>query len=330
MFLATPKNLITTKPRSEDPSDIRMGTFVETPEIQNIEEIPNIIKKDDFVILGYPDDRGVDRNNGRPGASEAPDAIRKLFYAMTPGRKFSPQTRIFDFGNLRSWSHSLENAHLAARKVISILRKQEARIISIGGGHDWALSDFGDFFSQSNKDWDHAHLINFDSHLDMRPQPQEAERKNHSGVPFRTILDDAGHIGQNRFTAIGLQEHCNAQSHVQWALGHRALLQFVEDLPLEVSDQWNLLNEKLDLGRSQRTRFGISIDMDAFSQADSPGVSSPQALGLDPRLVFKFLTVLNKQSFQLGIYEANPRFDRDNATSRLAAKFIYAFVHAQP
>jgi formiminoglutamase len=108
------------------------------------------------------------------------------------------------------------------------------------------------------------------------------------------------------------------------------LLQFVEDLPLEVSDQWNLLNEKLDLGRSQRTRFGISIDMDAFSQADSPGVSAPQALGLDPRLVFKFLTVLNKQSFQLGIYEANPRFDRDNATSRLAAKFIYAFVHAQP
>ncbi len=328
MFLQTSQHLIIPKPRPDDATDLRLAQYVKNIAIQNIEQLETEVKKNDIVILGYPDDRGVDRNNGRPGASEAPDCIRKYLYRMTPGRKLRPSTRIIDIGNLRSWSHNLENAHQAARKTISILRKQEARIITLGGGHDWALPDFGDFFTHSHSEWDHSHLINFDAHLDMRPQPQEADRKNHSGTPFRLILDEIGHLGQNRFSSIGLQEHCNSQSHVQWALGHRALLQFVEDLPTELSDQWNLLNEKLDLGRSQRTRFGLSVDMDAFSQAHAPGVSAPQSFGLDPRLVVKFITVLAKQNSQIGIYETNPRFDKDDATSRLAARLAYEFIHS--
>jgi formiminoglutamase len=330
MFLSTPKNFINPRPRSEDPQDLRLAHFVKTIELSDIEKIESLVRKDDFVILGYPDDRGVDRNGGRPGASEAPDTIRKILYNMTPGRKLNPETRIVDFGNLKSWSHNLEQAHLIARKVVSLVRRQEARIISIGGGHDWAYPDFVDFYTQTDSRWDHSHLVNFDAHLDMRPQPQEAERKNHSGTPFRKILEELGSLGQNRFSSIGLQEHCNSQSHVQWALGHRALLQFTEDLPFDLTSQWNLLNEKLDLGRSQRTRFGVSLDMDVFSQENAPGVSAPQAYGVDPRLLNKFISVLGKQMTQLGIYETNPRFDRDNATSRLAARLIFEYLHISP
>src|SRR6516162_11827277 len=36
------------------------------------------------VILGFPQDEGVRRNHGRPGAAQAPDEIRSRLYRLTP------------------------------------------------------------------------------------------------------------------------------------------------------------------------------------------------------------------------------------------------------
>src|SRR4051812_24066268 len=36
------------------------------------------------VLVGFPQDEGVRRNHGRPGAAEAPQEIRRWLYRLTP------------------------------------------------------------------------------------------------------------------------------------------------------------------------------------------------------------------------------------------------------
>jgi formimidoylglutamase len=319
MFVPYAQSQIHGRPRPEDPSDVRIGAHVTCVEGlfgRSLEKI----QEGDTVLFGYSDDRGVDRNAGRTGSAEAPDEIRKHLYKMTPSTSHSEKLRIVDFGNLRSWGMGLGEAHEEARQALTQIRSKKVRIVTLGGGHDWAYPDFADFAGSSEA----THLINIDAHLDMRPEPTDASQAGHSGTPFRKILTRPSNP-QSLVSVIGLQHHCNASSHIKWAHGNRVTTLFLEDMPLDPENQWGLIHDRLNLSEAHR-KFALSIDMDAFSQAHSPGVSAPQPFGLDPRLVLQLIRSLRGRLVQLGIYEANPRFDRDGATARLAARFIHEFL----
>jgi len=312
MFVPYPKSLLHPKPRTEDPSDVRVAARVHCVE-GNFENALGQIKPADVVVLGYPDDRGVDRNGGRIGASEGPDEIRKHLYKMTPPPERLLDFRIWDFGNLASWSMDLLEAHEVARRFVGDLRRTGARLLSFGGGHDWAYPDFAGA---------PGHVINLDAHLDMRPNPDESSRAGHSGTPFRRILSEKNppHV-----SALGLQRSCNAASHLEWAHGHRVTTLFFEELPSGLGPQWELVVHRLELHKADAV-YALSIDLDAFPQSDAPGVSAPQAVGLDTALARELIRRLKNQTRQMGLYELNPRFDVDGHTARLAARLAWEFL----
>lgn len=324
MFTPYPQSRIPRRPRVEDPNDLRMGFFVQTPEGHHLKDFVDQIGENDIVLLGYADDRGVDRNGGRTGANEGPDEIRKILYAMTPGfDSTQKKLRIWDLGNLKSWSFSLLEAHEEARKIISSIRRRGARIVSLGGGHDWAYPDFVDFSTHFEDKV--TQLINFDSHLDMRPIPEDVDKQGHSGTPFRRILTHSQRAGNRAQLAVfGLQKHCNADGHIKWAQGQRAVLQFLEELPENLSEQWELLKSRAELDTQKL--IGLSIDLDVFDAAHAPGVSAPQAFGLHPRTTLKLIDEHADQIKHFGIYEYNPRYDLDAKTARLAAKLIHHWL----
>ena len=314
MFAPYASGRIPTHPRSEDLDDTRLGNFVRAPQ-GNFGDILREIREGDFVLLGYPDDRGVDRNGGRLGAADAPDAIRKYLYNMTPDpTRHRPDFLIWDLGNMKSWSLSLSDAHMAARKAIEEIRITGARIITLGGGHDWAYPDFADF---------RGRIINVDAHLDMRPLTKDVEASSHSGTPFRKLVTQR--TDAPPLSILGLQKHCNAHHHLEFAQGTRANLIFLEDLPSTFEAQWDLIRDKFGLAAGSEP-FGLSIDMDAFAQSIAPGVSAPQSFGLDPNIVRRLIESLAKRTRHLGIYEMNPLYDRDGETARLAARLIHNFL----
>jgi formimidoylglutamase len=331
MFVPYSQSKIQAQPRPEDSSDLRLAAFVTCVEGAFQNAVAQL-QKSDFAVMGYGDDRGVDRNGGRAGASEAPDEIRKQLYKMTPSPSFEGKLRIVDFGNLRSWGLKLPEAHEEARQAVAKIRACECRVITLGGGHDWAYADFADFMNVGGEQAsstglaEYRHLINIDAHLDMRPLPEDPDRAAHSGTPFRRLLGNPNNP-KLRVSVMGLQQHCNASSHLKWAQGNRVTTLFLEDMPLGIEGQWSLITDRLELGDS-RWSYGLSIDMDAFAQGVSPGVSAPQPFGLEPRLVLNLIKGLGPRLTQLGIYEANPRFDRDGSTMRLAARFIQEFLMA--
>src|SRR5438128_1927777 len=60
-----------------DPADLRMGDIT----ARDGEDIPAGAR---VALIGVPQHIGVDRNGGRIGAAEAPDAIRRMLYRLTP------------------------------------------------------------------------------------------------------------------------------------------------------------------------------------------------------------------------------------------------------
>lgn len=316
MFSPYEKKSKHTQPRRDDPDDIRIGYFVQSVE-GALSPFLEKMKEGDFVILGYPDDRGVERNFGRIGACEAPDAIRDILYSMTPSPQLNKSPTIWDLGNLKTWSMDLLEAQEEARKVVALLRSKKTRLITLGGGHDWAWSDFAD--------WGAAPLINFDAHLDMRPSPQDSEMAGHSGTPFRRIVEKER--SKLPLSVVGLQNHCNSKAHLDWARAFQVNTIFLEELPPMLESQWKLLMDRMELG-AQTSRVGLSVDMDCFPQSMAPGVSAPQALGVNPFVVLRFIETFGPKLQHLGIYECNPRYDVGDATSRLAAKLIHNFLHS--
>ena len=96
-------------------------------------------------------------------------------------------------------------------------------------------------------------------------------------------------------------------------------------MPWAFEEQWTLLKDKFSLSVAS-DQFALSVDMDAFPQSVAPGVSAPQAFGLDPRLALRLIDELGSRLRHLGIYALNPMYDRDAETSRLAAKLVFQFL----
>src|SRR4029077_4150557 len=61
------------------PDDLRLGDVVEYWR----GDAPKL-KPGQAVLVGFPQDEGVRRNHGRPGASQAPREIRQCLYRLTP------------------------------------------------------------------------------------------------------------------------------------------------------------------------------------------------------------------------------------------------------
>ena len=73
----------------------------------------------------------------------------------------------------------------------------------------------------------------------------------------------------------------------------------------------------------------ITICTDVFSSAFAPGVSAPQALGLDPERVLPVIKhILRTRKIRgFDICEISPRFDQDNTTASLGAVLIFTVVN---
>jgi formiminoglutamase len=305
MFLTKEKINLKLPVRTEDSSDRRFAHVVKHYDFRADESL-NAIEEGDIVLWGYPDDRGVERNYGRSGASEAPNSIRQVLYRLC----LHEEKRIWDLGDFSAWSYSLSEAHERAASVVQKVRDRGALVVTLGGGHDWAYSDFKNLPMR---------LLNVDAHLDVRPQPHEESQKNHSGTPFRRLLEANPDMSLG---VLGLSRAQNSLEHIKWAEGRRVQMLFAHEL----SAKSNPLAFIEDYFRFGESPFALSVDLDVFSQAFAPGVSAPTVEGIDPSLFFKFLRHYKKQIKQLGLYELCPRHDRDQQTARLAAQIVYEFL----
>jgi formiminoglutamase len=292
-----------------DPNDPRLGEVVGREESD--------YESADIVILGCPQDEGVTRNHGRPGAAEAPAAIREQFYRLTP---LNVTNRIFDLGDVRIGA-DLEETHENHTEVVKAVLKARKRLIVLGGGNDISYPDgkaMAETFGTEN--WI---AINVDSHLDVRI----AEQRN-SGTPYRQLLDEKL-LRPSNFYEVGYQMHLCSPVYYDYvrSLGVNRisleLLRSRSDVDVELKESIKL--KFVHHSSSLNTFFGF--DLDAVRSADAPGTSAPSPLGLragELIQLVKYAASLSSTRI-IEFSEVNPRFDVDNRTAKLVAIGMHRF-----
>jgi formiminoglutamase len=296
---------------------------IETPEThENDPRIGHLIGRDlsesdtpKAVLVGFPSDAGVKRNGGRPGASEAPDEIRRRLWQLTPHASYHDSmtnlmSHTLDLGNVvTSGNVAQDQEHLAM--VIAPYLKQDIPVIVLGGGHETA---YGHYLGYVKADKPTA-ILNIDAHTDVRPYE---EGKPHSGSPFRQALEEQTHC--LKYIVAGVQPATVSQDHLSY-IKEKSGQYFLREAT-------NLSTIKYVLEDQKTDPLMLTLDMDAVDQAYAPGVSAPATDGLSSdewlKYAFRIAQQPNLTSFDL--VEVNPIHDRDRQTVRLAALTIWQIL----
>jgi len=302
---------------SPDPADPRLGDIVHRFDGQPCE-----IAASRPVLVGFPCDEGVRRNHGRPGAANAPAAIREQFYRQTSwdgaGKIGVDLARIklLDLGDIRA-EESLEKSQERLGMVIGALLQQKAVPIVLGGGHETVFGHYQGYVNAGLR----CGILNIDAHLDVRPYSQGG----HSGSPFRQIIEHPKQrLGPEQYVVLGAQRQSTARAHFEFVYGLLDRIHWwKEDL-----DWRELFLVELDELAGHSAAVLVTVDADAFRQSDVPGVSAPNPSGF-PGAVWPALAELagqNPNVRSIELVEVNPSFDRDGQTARWAALGLRQFL----
>lgn len=300
--------------RRNDPNDLRLGEIVST-RTQDYEN-------SSIVILGCPQDDGVKRNNGRPGAALAPEAVRREFYKLTD---FGISQKIFDIGNTKIRG-TLEEIHENHARIAAQILSDGKRLIVLGGGNDVSYPDGVSMAAAFGRDnWIG---VNIDAHFDVRVA---AERN--SGTPYRQLLEEKL-LRPDYFYEVGFQMHAASPVYFHYLqnLGVNLIsfdqLRSKETADLELRE---LIRSKF-IHHSATLNIFFGFDMDAVRASDAPGVSAPSPIGLRAgefiTLVRFAANLVNTKIVEFS--EVNPHYDVDNRTAKLVAIGMHEFCRSIP
>lgn len=233
-----------------------------------------------IALLGFLSDKGIEKNDGRTGASRGPQAIRKELSGLPCN--FSPQLRLFDAGDITAESSSLAQAQEALSEAVTRILSLNLFPILLGGGHEIAYGHYmglQQYFRGKEKPL-RIGIFNFDAHFDHRPYDEGAT----SGTMFRQIGDEKKQHGEPRdYFVLGIQPGSNASSLFRYADQSGAQYILAEEMGQ------SSVYEKLDTFLAPLGGVYLTVDADVFSSGIAPGVSAPAPLGLLPNEVLPLL-----------------------------------------
>lgn len=313
-LLELPKH---TKDLTSRPDDVRLGQVIEFWRGDL-----GALRRDRPVLVGFPQDEGVRRNHGRPGAREAPEEIRRWLYRLTATDAQAEIDLIknppLDLGDVRV-PGSLEESQRDLGRIIAAVLQAGAVPVVLGGGHETAYGHYLGYAECRQA----VAIINCDAHLDVRPC---IDGKGHSGSPFRQAMEHSTcPLPGGRYVCLGAQPYSVSQAHCTIARQHGCTIRWRDEMEPSVEIAF-----QTELARWAREdcHVYVSIDADVVQAADVPGVSAPNPLGLGGREVAQCARFAGTAPFvsSLDVVEINPRLDPDGRSARWAAVVIWNFL----
>lgn len=288
----------------KDPNDPKMGDLVE--------KSPSGYDNAEVVILGCPQDEGVKRNKGRPGAAKGPDAIRKALYKFSAAEPLRSKN-IFDLGNTRI-AQTLEATHARQEKVVYQILKDGKNVISLGGGNDISYPDCSALSRITNE----MLVFNIDSHFDVR-----ADYPRNSGTPYRQVLEEK-RIRPPQLYQIANKPLANSPVYEQYLERIGANVYPLETLRRQGVQ--TVIRKILNENNADAIFWGF--DLDSVQTTDAPGVSATYPVGLSADEICRIarLAGADYRSRVFEISEMNPEYDIDGRTGKLAAMMILYYL----
>ena len=302
-----PKNDLFFK--KNDVNDIRLGEIV-SYKIEDYEA-------SEIVILGCPQDEGVQRNGGRIGAKFAPDAIRNQFYKLS---NFGINVKLFDLGN-SVIQPTLEGTHDVHTQIVERVLRDNKKLIVLGGGNDISYADgkaMANIFGYEN--W---LALNIDAHFDVR-----ADSPRNSGTPYRQLLEEKL-LKPKNFCEFAFQPQSNSPVYFDYLKNLSVNLISLEEIQNSKFKIQDLIKKQKTKNEKQKAVY-YGFDVDSVRASDAPGVSAPNPTGLSAKEFVELARFAgsDKRTKIVEFTEVNPNYDIDNRTSKLVAIAIHNFCSA--
>jgi formiminoglutamase len=291
-----------------DRLDPRMGEVVRRD--------PDDYPDSEIVLVGSPQDFGVRRNRGRPGARKGPEEIRRALYRFpVPGNV--SEGLVFDLGDVII-GKTLEETHETQFEIIRKIITDGKAAIILGGGNDISYPDCRALAEETAD----TLVFNIDSHFDVRESDS-----SHSGTPYRQLLDEKA-IDPRSFYELANKQVANSPEYRKYL--DEAGVNVYPLREMRRSGAAAMVRDILEQERGEAIFWGF--DIDAVRSTDAPGASAPYPEGLTAEEINEIARVAgaDRRSRVLEITEVNPEYDLDNRTSLLAAMIIMNYLWEVP
>ncbi len=273
------------------------------------------------ALLGFASDEGVRRNQGRIGAAQGPQALRRLLANLPVHSRFA----LYDAGDVPCKGGALEAAQEAYAERAGMLLDEGQLVVGLGGGHEIAWASYLAVVRSGTIKGTPAKLgiLNFDAHFDLRK-----DERSTSGTPFLQALDHAAANGLHvEYRCLGVSESSNTRALFERARERGVAWRRDDDLTLLALDA-----RTAELADWLRTidHLYLTFCLDVLPAAIAPGVSAPAARGVALE-VLEPLVALAAGSGKLrcaDIAELSPPHDIDQRTARVAARIAWRIVRS--
>lgn len=297
-------------PEPREPEDRRIGSCIES--VSSLSKV----SEGDIVLLGIPQDIGVQRNGGRSGTAMAPFSVRESLAGLSIHGLGPNCSTILDIGNIMCEGRTLEDIRSDQEDILHSLLDLGARVIVIGGGHDIAFPSC----KAMRETYSKIGIINIDPHLDVR---KKVEGMSHSGSPFREMMETAK---ADQFIEFGTQSFAASTHHREFVEHEGGRIIPYEHIRL-AGDPANQLSELMKGMRATDNEVYVSFDMDAVCSAFAPGVSAPATIGFTSDEIVRMAYSAGENGARIiDVVEINPTLDIDKRTSRLGALMIASCI----
>lgn len=281
------------------------------------------------VILGFASDEGVERNQGRTGAAQGPDAIRRALATCATGSAHAG-LHLADAGDIAVTDGNLEAGHDRLGSAVASVLDAGAFPLVFGGGHEIAYGTYRGLATSNLRHRDGKSatigILNLDAHFDLRTAPRPS-----SGTPFRQALNAEHAAGTNlTYAVLGIAQPSNTQTLFDAA--HHYGVPYLLDEDCQPS---NLATVTAFVDRllASIDLLYLTVDLDVLPAHQAPGVSAPAAYGvpLETILAVTRQVAVSGKLAVADIAELNPEIDIDARTAKTAARIAHTILtHRRP
>lgn len=259
------------------------------------------LEKAQVAIFGVQEDRNaVDNMN----CGDNLDAIRKHLYQLYPGNW---HTNIVDLGNIEK-GNTVEDTYFAVSTLSNYLIKNHIIPVIIGGSQDITYANYRGYDTLEQT----VNIVSVDSKFDIGSTEDELNSRSYLS---KIVMDKPNNLFN--FSNIGYQTYYNSQEEL--------------DLLNSLFFDAFRLGEVKDLTKVEpilRDADLVSIDIGSIRQSEAPANNncSPNGFyGEDICAISRYAGISDKVS-SFGIYEYNPKYDRNYQTAHLIAQMIWYFI----
>ena len=257
--------------------------------------------KGGLVLLGVPEDRGAISN---AGCASGPNAIRRYLYQLALPTE---DTKIVDLGNIIA-GQIPEDTYFAVAEVVAAVIDRGNTLILLGGSQDLTFAVY--------KGYENLKRIMNLTAIDPRFDLEDTDEPTSRSWLRNIIMQTPNYLFFH--TNVGYQSYFVGLPYVK----------LMEELKF---DAYRLAEVRSDMQRTEsllRNADFVSVDIGAIRQSDAPGNGYPSPHGFygeEYCQMMRFAGISDRTNC-LGIFEYNPKFDRQGQTANMLAQGIWYFI----